>query len=251
MTARIPGGYYIKARQARDSEIAHAPPVVREVWDYLLSQAMFRDGRHLKRGEVLTSFREMSDALSWRIGWRREQYSKCNIETAMNWLRKRAMIQTRRTTRGFIITVCKYEFYQTPSNYETDSETDTEPTRNRPTPATVEKKGRIQELEPSVVGGDEAHRILKACEALRGITWEQDRTVRQSFMATPRPLDWSAVARYAVSEAALLGEPIKHPAMWWRRRVEQYASEHFGQKAPARSGGSDDSLERLTAAFIQ
>jgi hypothetical protein len=39
MSEHIPGGYYIKARALRNSWIAHAAPVVRETWDYLIENA--------------------------------------------------------------------------------------------------------------------------------------------------------------------------------------------------------------------
>ena len=45
---KIQGGYYIKARKIQESEIAHAPPHVREIWDWLLWDANWKDNGKLK-----------------------------------------------------------------------------------------------------------------------------------------------------------------------------------------------------------
>ena len=36
------------------------------------------------------------------------------------------MVTTRRTTRGLIITICNYDFYQNPKNYESQAESQME-----------------------------------------------------------------------------------------------------------------------------
>ena len=43
IVAKIKGGYYIKARQIQDSEIAHSPPHFREIWDWLIKEANHKD----------------------------------------------------------------------------------------------------------------------------------------------------------------------------------------------------------------
>jgi hypothetical protein len=136
---KIRGGYYIKARCIQDSEIAHAPPHVREIWDWLIKEANHvetkTNGIVLKRGQTLRSYKDIQAGLSWKIGWRTKQYMKGDIETGIKWLKQRTMITTVKTTRGMIVTVCNYDTYQLPENYETDKETDketdSEPTVNR------------------------------------------------------------------------------------------------------------------------
>ncbi|MFC1739145.1 hypothetical protein ACFL1G_08865 [Planctomycetota bacterium] len=142
---RIPKGYYIKARVIDDSEIAHAPPHVREIWDYLLRIANHTAkqcrGTTIRRGQVLTSYKVIQEALHWMVGWRKESYSKSQCETAVNWLKKRVMIRTQKTTRGLIITINNYEFYQNPANYEAYTETGRNHTRNLQTADTINKNG--------------------------------------------------------------------------------------------------------------
>jgi hypothetical protein len=69
-----------------------------------------------------TSYKEIQEGLSWMIGYRKERYSKHQIENAMKYLTKHAMIATERTTRGLLVTICNYEIYQNPNNYEHHNE---------------------------------------------------------------------------------------------------------------------------------
>ena len=68
---KITGGYYIKARCTQSSWIAHAPPVVRETWDYLLRKANHKDKRYngfiVKRGQLFCSYKDIMEALHWKI----------------------------------------------------------------------------------------------------------------------------------------------------------------------------------------
>jgi len=114
---KIPGGYYIKARKIQHSKIAHAPPYIREIWDWLLRNAHHTNGS-LKRGQCLCSYKQIQEDLCWYVGYRKEKYSKWQCENAIKWLRERAMITTTRTTRGLIVQVVNYDFYQDPKNYE-------------------------------------------------------------------------------------------------------------------------------------
>lgn len=151
---KIPGGYYIMARQAKDSDIAHAPPHVREIWHYLIREANHQGkkkyGEVLDRGQVLKSYEDIREDLHWMVGWRKQRYSKDQCETAMKFLRKPrrngSMVTTRRTTRGLIITIINYDYYQNPKNYEShncDHNGDHNEAYNLPqTPDTIDKNGK-------------------------------------------------------------------------------------------------------------
>lgn len=128
----VKGGYYLKARCIQESEIAHLPPHVREIWDWLIKECNHKPrkiyGRMIERGQRLTSYKEIQEALHWTIGWRKMQYSKGNCETAMKLLKKRTMVTAEKTTRGFLVTVCNYDYYQNPENYVTDKVKTKQPT---------------------------------------------------------------------------------------------------------------------------
>ncbi|MBT3756272.1 MAG: hypothetical protein HOD64_12900 [Candidatus Cloacimonetes bacterium] len=134
---RISGGYYIKARQIKNSWITHSAPVVREVWDYLLREANHKDAKYngltIKRGQLFRKYSEIRENLSWNIGYRKEQYSENQMKVAMKNLKKHSMIKLMKKPRGCLITVLNYDKYQTPVNYEATSEATNETTNKQPT----------------------------------------------------------------------------------------------------------------------
>jgi hypothetical protein len=133
---KIPGGYYIKARQIKDSSIAHAPPYVREIWDYLLREACHcdtkYDGYELKRGQLFRSYKQIRKDLSWNVGYRTEYFSENQMKMGMRHLMKQLMITVTKQPRGNVITILNYSYFQDPGNYETTNETTNETTKRQP-----------------------------------------------------------------------------------------------------------------------
>jgi len=118
----IPGGYCLTAHKVDVSEIAHAAPCTRESWFLFIRRASFRDHMvghvNVHRGQWLTSYAVIQDALYWTVGCRRVTYTRAQIEAATKWLRSRGMVTTSKTRDGFIVTVCNYGVYQDPTRYE-------------------------------------------------------------------------------------------------------------------------------------
>ena len=154
----ISGGYYLKARCIQHAEVATAPPHIREIWDFLLRHANYRNalvsGRTIKRGECLTSYQAIRDGLSWQVGYRTERYAKNHCETAMNYLKKHSMISTEKTTRGLIVTILNYERYQNPTNYEAYNETRSTHAEDIQGAATILKKKKKKDKKETIVPSD-------------------------------------------------------------------------------------------------
>ena len=114
-------GYYIKARKIKDSWIAHAPPITREVWDYLLREANHTDKQYdgftVKRGQLFRSYRQIRDDLAWRVGYRTERYHESAMKRTMKGLMNEGMIELTTRPRGNLITVLNYDRYQKLENY--------------------------------------------------------------------------------------------------------------------------------------
>lgn len=138
----IKKGYVLKARCIQESLIAHAPPHAREIFDYLVREANYEDrkvdGTIIKRGQVFTSYSEIQEALHWKIGYRKEVYSKWACEAAMKLLTKATMVTTAKTTRGMIITVLNYDKFQDFENYENHNEHHNDATREPQPPDTIQ-----------------------------------------------------------------------------------------------------------------
>jgi hypothetical protein len=118
MTQKIEGGYYIKAKCIQNSDISYAPPHVREIWDWLIKEANFKDTKICLRGQTIRSYKDIIDGLSWKIGWRKISYTKAQCENSMKYLVKHTMIATQKLTRGLLITVLNYDKYQDIENYK-------------------------------------------------------------------------------------------------------------------------------------
>ena len=117
----IPTGYVLKPRAILKHKISDAPPHVREVYDWFVLQADYR-------GQTIKSIKNIQDGLCWHVGFRKETYSKSKCAMALKWLRKHRMIETTKTKLGLIVTICSYDFYQNPENYESNNESLTKET---------------------------------------------------------------------------------------------------------------------------
>lgn len=150
----ISGGFVIKARKIDESEIAHAAPCIREIWDWLLRQCNHKDNNTLgiKRGQCVRRLADMMEGLHWYVGYRKMTYSKSQCEHACEWLRERGMITTAKTTRGMLITVCNYDSYNRIENYEANNEKPTKATRSQQQADTINKNDKNVNNE-SLVGG--------------------------------------------------------------------------------------------------
>lgn len=131
---KIDGGYYLKARKLRNSDIAKKPPCYREIWDWLIEQANHSTKGVFPRGSCMRSIRDIQEGLHWMIGYRKMTYKKWQCENALKWLRREGMITTTKTTRGMVIKVDNYKDYQNPKNYEHNSSNNNESNKQTTTP---------------------------------------------------------------------------------------------------------------------
>ncbi len=169
-------GYYIKARKVKESWVASAPPVVRELWDYLLREANFKDSRYggfiVRRGQLFRSYKQIRDDLSWRVGFRIQRYHESSMKRAMNALRREGMIELVSEPRGNLITVLNYAEYQDPKNYERTSERTDERTMSGPrtnhqrTPIKEEREESKKEEYDYSVSSDSYSESKKIIEIL-------------------------------------------------------------------------------------
>jgi hypothetical protein len=117
--ATIPGGYILLSRKILESELMNKPPHFLKLWVWLLSKAFWKDGETLKRGQLLTSIDEMQDVGRYQVGGRMEgKLTIAEVRSAYGYFQKTGAILVSKSTRGMVISVCNFDTYQTPSNYE-------------------------------------------------------------------------------------------------------------------------------------
>lgn len=139
--AFISEGYTIESRGIRKSDISKAPPCVRETYRLLIREANSADNKYgghtIKRGQLFRDYKTIREDLSWFVGYRKEMYSENQMKKAMKFLRDTGRITTTKQLGGVLITVCNYDYYQNPKNYQrtkerTDESTMEEPITNQP-----------------------------------------------------------------------------------------------------------------------
>jgi hypothetical protein len=135
----ITGGYILLARRLLDSNVMMGAPILLKIWVWFLLKANHLPYKNIERGQVFTTIEEMREACAYQIGYRLVKPSKDQIRSAYEALTKTSMITTTKTTRGLIITICNYDYYQNPKNYETHNEKATKTLRSQSTPHTIYK----------------------------------------------------------------------------------------------------------------
>lgn len=129
----INGGYVLLERRLLESLLWTKPPVYLKVWIYLLLQAQHKDYKNLKRGQLYTSARDIAENCAHYVGYRKEKPSISQINRALKWLRNNnetntnvderdSYITSTKATKGSLISLNKYAFYQNPSNYRSNNE---------------------------------------------------------------------------------------------------------------------------------
>lgn len=135
----IQGGYILQPRIIKDSDIAHANPCIRELWNYLIREANHSDKKHLgytiKRGQLFRTYKEIMHDLRWYSGFRTETYTVDQMKKAMAALREALRVTSHKAPGGMLITICNYDYYQDPKNYESTTGGTTGGTTGSTTPA--------------------------------------------------------------------------------------------------------------------
>ena len=114
----IPGGYILLSRKLLRSGIMEKPPLYLKLWLWLLMQSSHKDHGSLKRGQLFTSLKKMREAMAYDVGFIKKRPTEKEIRGVCDFLRRGRMMVTTKGTHGQIITICNYDTYQTPENYE-------------------------------------------------------------------------------------------------------------------------------------
>jgi hypothetical protein len=106
----IKGGATLWARQIIESDIFfYKPAIWFKIWFYIVSKVNHKDSRLFKRGTNLFNFQEDKRILRCT----EDQHKKC-----IAFLKKSGMIDTKRSTRGNVISVLNYAKYQDLCSYK-------------------------------------------------------------------------------------------------------------------------------------
>lgn len=144
-TFTIPGGAFLIARKIFASELWETKPAWwLKVWIHILGKANFKDHNlKLRRGDIFTTYAQIHYDCKLKV----EGIQESALENVIRWLKSSGQITTRKTTRGFIITVRNFNKYQNISLFKNYTQT---ATVNR----TENYIGTIQELHDKGTKGN-------------------------------------------------------------------------------------------------
>ena len=112
------GGYVLLSREILTGDYYSFTPCTREVFMYLLLKVNYIDGKRFKRGSQFFQLTRIREDLAWSKGFVKQSYTEDQMKTALNTLVKHDMITCAKTARGIHVTICNYDSYQNPDNYE-------------------------------------------------------------------------------------------------------------------------------------
>jgi len=116
---QIPGGCILLARKVIDSEIWYDKPAWwLKVWLYILMKTNHSGKGKYKPGEQYFDY----GTIYHDCRLRSEGLKKASLKNVFSMLKDTTQITTRKATRGFIITICNWESYQTLDNYKNHTE---------------------------------------------------------------------------------------------------------------------------------
>lgn len=134
-------GFTLWAKQTCDSKIfSDKPDHWFKVWFYIVSNVNFKENGRFERGQGLFTYNELVSVLT-------PKKSRSVIDRIMRWLKTDDMLTTRKTTRGFIITVLNYDKYQNLSNYLDDNKKSNQTIGRRQVDDTIQKEGKKERIK--------------------------------------------------------------------------------------------------------
>jgi hypothetical protein len=114
----IHGGYILLARKMFDSWLMDKPPLWLKLWIWMLGQANWKDRNQLKKGQFVTTFQEMREAMGYMVGYRKTLPTRAEIRKPYEAFTKNHMISHTKSIRGVVITIENYSKYQGFKSYE-------------------------------------------------------------------------------------------------------------------------------------
>lgn len=148
----VDGGFIILARKMFEGNLMDKPDLWVKLWLWMIFKANFKDHGKLKRGQLLTSIKEMQDAVSYKVGYRKKRPTVGQIRSAYEAFTNNNMVSVAKTTRGMIVTVLNYDKYQTLDNYEQHTEQHSgEQTNNTVTTHDKGSQGKSSKKNPPFI----------------------------------------------------------------------------------------------------
>lgn len=119
--------YFILTRKIFESAIWRDDPHILKLFIYLIGNARHSkepkkyNGFEIKRGELVTSLALLSDNNEFIKNGRLQTWSRSKVSRMLKVLEEQEYIKILSDTYGTHISICKYDTYQTPDTYKTNT----------------------------------------------------------------------------------------------------------------------------------
>lgn len=135
---KINGGATIWARQTTQSDVFYwKPDKWFKIWFYIVNKVNHKDNKLFKRGTNFITYKEIEVAT---------KATHSQVDKFIRWSKQTTMLTTRKTTRGMVVKVLNYAFFQDLKNYTDDTvkdtPDDTQTIRRRFKDDTINKNGK-------------------------------------------------------------------------------------------------------------
>lgn len=248
----IRGGFVLQPRSWDSSDAAHFPPIVREVWFWILRNVSYKTNGSCSRGQGFFTLSDIQEALSWMAGYRRMKYSKPQLTKSLRKLREGNMIATAKETRGIRVTVLKYDIYQNPDNYESNNEGTTKEPRKKRSGHTIDKNVKNEQEcnppRPAVPSGgvSQTFHDSQFQDAALGLSDWFAAEMKPDGIPVCRE-KWSAEFEKILRLDGFSSEQIKKAVTW--ARTDTFWSENF--KSPMKLRKRDRDGEMYIRVFLR
>jgi len=173
-------GATIWSRDTIQSEIFfYKPDKWFKIWFYIVNRVNHKDTKLFKRGEGLITYQDIM---------RCTKASKTQVHKCIKFLLKDNMIGRRRTTRGYITLVKKYDEYQKLDNYKTTAETTERQPRDNRKAMSIDKNEKNEKNVKEVYTSNES-KIFSYFKDLK-VDNEKIVSLGKEFDVRPKDVVW-------------------------------------------------------------
>jgi len=234
----IDEGATIWARKTIDSDVfTDKPDKWFKIWFYIVNRVNHSDNQRFKKGQAFIKYEWITE---------RTKATKHQIDHFMRWAKEAQMLATQKATRGMVVTVLKYDYYQTLDNYKSDTKSDLKAKQKRNRSDTINKNEKYEKNEKnnnppiSPQGGNLTFDVFwknypkKIGKGAAQKSWFKLKSPTETLQLIIDALEWQKKSDQWERDN---GQYIPHPST--------YLNQRRWEDEPGKNGSSESNGPRL------
>jgi hypothetical protein len=201
---KIIGGATIWARQTLESDIFfNKPDKWFKIWFYIVNTVNHKTNKHFPRGTNFIQYKKIEES----TGATKDQIKHC-----MEYLKSATMIATQKTTRGMILSVVKYDYYQDLDNYKYDEEATQKANQKPHESHTINKNDKNDKNTTSkkeFLQGNQINELIEGFKDVNPMYKEffKNKTERQAIDDLARQITYDKLKATIEQLPKIIGQP--------------------------------------------